>query len=499
MYDAKAIDGSSSPGTQIKAFADNPGMQMIPDFDLLIINEYRLDQVTEKKVFDSLAGRYRDDIPPEVAEEYVKNSRAMNKYAAQMGKPLAEMLAVVPRKRFVEKFITFCPTLSLSQSLAQGDYPIQMNGYHILPITCDLLNGKPNTPTDQLSDPQRMVNKRMSTETYILATSFTNGVGAEVSMFATPEEFQRWKTTGHQPGFRFELAEGASMAEKKFVEMPRGNVSNEYLSSTKSILDMLEMINPAVPATQGLSDAGESGVAFQKKLSQALITMVVPKIFIREAFQKLYQMYLYGARHLYDYPIILPCTQSDDLLKLNYGTPDSIEMSDIGDMEINISESPTSSTKRGLLVQEAASALAYMDQDSPQKKIVSGIIGKNLPQLNESDRKAISDAVDLEQKNVMLQAELNGLELQIKIKAAKAQLSGQGGDSQADPLKIGFTFKGEDAANPDVLALIVANGGKAPAKASPAESSPQGGPSAPPPMAPGSPAGGPAQPVSSGG
>ncbi len=443
---------STSTGMLVKAFDLNPDMRIDLDGELLVINEYWLEMTTSYRIFDSLTGMYRDDVPEANRKAWVLNERLTG------GLETSGLVSLVPEKRYVEKFRSYCPTLSMNYMLSEGDYPVQVNGYHFIPLTCDLLNGKPNTPTDQLADPQRMVNRRMSTETYILATNGTNGLLANPKMFASYEEYERWIAEGHKPGYKGPLGDDAAANEMGFVEIPRQTTDNNYLNSTKNLMAMKDQTMPAVDALRGIADPGQSGVAYQAQVNQANTTIIVMKTFIKEGFHKLHETYFSGARNLYTYPIVLPGQQVNKLFRLNYGTPDSIDVPSISRLNIVVQESPTSASKRSVMVTEAGAAMQYLDQNSLQKHVLGGVIAVNLPHLSEDDRKRIEAANDLEQANYVLDAQVKQGQLRLTLKNIEAQLKGEGGGGPA-PVKaaLSITYKGNEM-TADQLEIAYANG-----------------------------------------
>lgn len=397
-------DASQSAGMLVRPFDLNPDIRVDLDGELLVVNEYWLEKQTVDRVFDSINGVYRDDIPEDQRRDWVENARAMG-----------EFMSIVPDIVWVEKFLTYCPQLSTFRKLVGGDYPVQVNGYHFIRLTSDILNGKPNTPTDQLKDPQIMVDRRMSTETYILATQGTNGLAAHQKMFASPAEFDRWKNEGHKPGFKGELSDEAAAGQYKFVEIPRDSAAVDFLNSTKNILNMKDQIVPSVPAVQGLSEANESGVLFQSKVQQANITMIVPKAFIREGFERLYDTYFRAVRHVYVYPITVHGQQTNMVYSFNYGTPDSIEIKDISRLGVMVYESPSSASKRSIMVQEAASVMQYQPDGSLRKNALAGVMAENLPNLSDESRKLLEEAGKIDDELAMLRAqvEATGLKAQL--------------------------------------------------------------------------------------
>ncbi len=446
---------ANSPGFLLRAFDEYPDLRMNVDGLYLVVNGFELEQKTEPALFNSMTGEYLDHIQPRDRKSYMQNSILLGPEANG-----GEVLSLVQRSCKVEKFTTFCPGISLNRYLAQGDYTVQVNGYHYLPLSCDHLNGKPNTPTDQLSDPQRMVNKRMSTETFILATNGANGMAAEVSMFATPEEYDRWVLEGHKPGYKVGLAEGALAKGQKFLEIPKQQPPTDFLNSTKNVLGITEELTPSVPATQGQSDSGTSGVLYQAQLNQALITMTVPKSFIKEGFHKLYEMFFAGAKDVYTYPISLPATQSQHVFKLNYGTQDSLSIDDISRVKITINESPSSTTKRSTTIREAASALQYVQPGTLTHLTLGNIIATNLTSIDDEQRSALERAGEME-------IAVAKLKLGSEYKNLQAQLQGQGGPPPDVP-KISFSFASKDPPNPQMVAIAEANGVKVPQQDTPA-------------------------------
>ncbi len=406
-------DNSQSSGIQVRAFDLNPDLKIDLDGELLVVNEFWLETQRVERIFNSYTGLYHDEIPVDQRREWVENERA-----------LGGRVAIVPDTIKVEKFITYCPTLSTFRKINGGDYPVQVGGYHFLPLTCDILNGKPNTPTDQLKDPQVMVDKRMSTETFILATQGTNGLAAHRKMFASDAEFDRWKDEGHKPGYKGELSDEAAAGQYKFVEIPRTTAANDFLNSTKNILAMKDQVVPSVPAVQGLSEANESGVLFQSKVQQANITMIVPKSFIREGYEKLYDSYFRAVKHVYIYPITLHGQQPNAIYSFNYGTPDSIEIQDISRLGVMVYESPTSASKRSTMVQEASMAMQYMDPNSLRARTLSGIVGSSLPNLSDAQRKAMEEAGAVDDELYMLRAKAEAAQLQQQLQPPAAPVPG---------------------------------------------------------------------------
>lgn len=450
---------ANSPGFLLRAFDEYPDLRMNVDGLYLVINAFRLEKKTEPAIFDAMSGEYLDNIPPKERRGYLENWRLSG------GSADGRHLSMVQRSRYVEKFATFCPGISLQHYLAEGDYPIQVNGYHFLPLSCDHLDGKPNTPTDQLGDPQRMVNKRMSTETFILATNGANGMAAEVSMFSTPEEYDRWVLEGHKPGYKAALAEGAIAKGQRFLEIPKQPAPTDFLNSTKSVLGITEQLTPAVPATQGQATSDTSGVLYQAQLNQALITMIVPKSFIKEGFHKMYEMYFEAAKDVYRYPIFLPATQSQHVFKVNYGTPDSIEIEEISRLKITINESPASTTKRSTTVREASVAMQYAEPGSLTHQLLSGIVSTNLTSIDDEQRNKLEQAAEVE-------AMVRFLELQVKAKGLQGQLQGSDGPPPDVP-KISFSFASKDPVNPTMMAIAEANGVQMPARPAPQMGQPE--------------------------
>lgn len=483
---------SASTGLVVKSFDNAPQLRIDLDGELLVINKYWLERATEYRIFDSGTGLYRDDISPEFRKDWVKNERLAG------GLETTGLVSLVPVKKWIEKFISFCPALSTDQTLSDGDYPLQLNGYHFCPITSDLLNGKPNTITDQLSDPQRMVNKRMSTETYILATSSTNGMLANPKMFETPAEYDRWINEGHKPGYKGALSDAASAMETKFLEIPKSTANNDYLNSTEHIMKMKDQFTPNMQALGGTANPQQSGIAYQAQVNQANVTLVIPKTFIKQAFRRLNNQYFEGCKFLYTFPITVPGTQDNAVYEFNQG-PGTISIPDIARLKITVEESPTSQNKRSVMVSEAAGAMQYLDAGSLQKHALAGVIAENLPHLSDADRALVKEANQIERANLLLDAEAKKLQYMIAVKNAKAQLQSQGGPPASPPAKGSMTITGKlEDMTADQLEIAYANGferpqpqqggppkGEAPAAPGTPGGAPAGGAMPAPPTAPG--------------
>lgn len=479
---------SASTGLVVRSFDEAPQLRIDLDGELLVINKYWLERATEYRIFDAGTGLYRDDIPHEFRRDWVKNERLAG------GLETTGLVSLVPVKRWIEKFISFCPSLSTDQVLSEGDYPLQLNGYHFCPITSDLLNGKPNTITDQYSDPQRMVNKRMSTETYILATSSTNGMLANPKMFLDNAEYDRWVNEGHKPGYKGALSDAASQMETKFLEIPKSQAQQGYLESTNAILKMVPKLGPNMDALGGTAQPQQSGIAYQAQVNQANVTLVIPKTFIKQAFRRLHNQYFEGCKFLYTFPITVPGSQDNAVYAFNQG-PGSISIPDIARMKITVEESPTSQSKRSVMVSEAAGAMQYLDAGSLQKHELAGVIAENLPHLSDADRARVKAANDIERKNLLLDAKVKELQYMVAVKNAEAQLQSQGGPPPSPPAKGAMTITGkfEDMTS-EQWEIAYANGyerpqappkGEAPAAPGTAGGAPAGGPMPAPPSAPG--------------
>jgi hypothetical protein len=217
-------------------------------------------------------------------------------------------------------------------------------------------------------------------------------------------------------------------------------------------------MTPSVPATQGIGETGESGIAYNAKLTQAVVTMVVPKSFIKQWYHRLFEMYFEACKDLYTYPIKVYDTETDNTFPLNYGGA-SIDVSKIERLNIKVSESPASPTRRGTMIQEAVSVIQYSQPGTLQHTVLAGVIGANLAHLDDASRQKIIDASAIEEANLRLKAEVDHLTLQVSKKNLEQQLDGKALPPPPPP-KLTFAFGGDDMQNPAVLSFAGANGAK---------------------------------------
>src|SRR5690606_673648 len=129
--------------------------------------------------------------------------------------------------------------------------------------------------------------------------------------------------------------------------------------------------------------ANESGILFQSRVQQALIGMVVPKGFVKKALDRFYNLYIEYARQVYTYPMVLNGKESGKVFKLNM--PGGIKLADIPRIKLTLTESPNSSTRRSLMLQEASMLMQTMPGALSKFDLAVEML-KNAPNLSEDAR-----------------------------------------------------------------------------------------------------------------
>lgn len=367
---------------------NSPELLDVIDQTYLVYNCYYLEKKPYSRIvdFDNDA-KYRDDVPEEHREEFVKNAKA-----------LGANMSIIKDFKFVEMVVTACPSISMADPLAEGEYPLQGNGYHLVPVFQDHINGHPHTVVDILTDPNRLINKRESTITHILSTLAGNAKMVETDI-AEPAEVERIVRNLNMPGFVGKVKSGGGQ-HKKIWSVDKGAPPTDFQSASNNMMKIAQNdLTPAVPAVQGQGAADESGIAFQSKVAQALIGMVMSKGFVKKALDRFYNLYIEYARQVYTYPMVLNGKESGKVYRLNM--PGGLRLADIPRIKLTLAESPNSSTRRSLMLQESASMLQYMPGTLTKFEFSVEMI-KNAPNMAEDSRAKLVASAELEAENARL-------------------------------------------------------------------------------------------------
>lgn len=357
----------------------------------LVTSKLWLLKTPKQKLFDADKSEVLPDMDPEDMQLFMQSSKMLGMNV--------QMVEDVSTTCMVK---TFAPGLSLNLSIESGRHPIQINGYPLFAFSCDSINGRPNTPMDQLKDVQEALNKRESTITHILMTQSNNTLMVETDAVENPDQIQELGKKTKRPGAILEVNPDTNR-QNKIKYLDRGNPPTDFLNAAEHMRSMATDLTTAVPAIQGVGAEGESGVLYQAKVAQALVGMIIPKKNLKAALQEIGNGWFMAVRKIMTYPFVL--ASPDQNWKFNM--PGGIWMEEIPRMRVTITTSPTSDTFRRQLLQQYIAMNQYMPSDLG-KMTLAAYVMKNLPNIPENELKDMDEVFDLEikllkaQKMVML-------------------------------------------------------------------------------------------------
>ena len=450
-------------------FDNSPEFRDEIDSTYLVINEYWLEEEEVPKLFHAASGTFLDHIPEADREEYAHDAHLAG-----------HDISLTTGKRKVEKIRVTCPSISTAFQMDGGDYELQLDGYHFTTFVADHIMGHPNSPVDQMGEINRMINWREARISSILGSSGTNQRYIETGA-AEKHEVLRFKREANIDGTIFEFKPG-SASRHAFGNLPTNTPPNNFEESSNKLWDYFRNgISPAVPAFQGISKSGDSGSLYHAQVSQAVVSLVFSKGFLKGAMLDFHNKYISAARQTYTYPMTIFSRNSDKVYFINMpGVEGNVNIEEIPRVSVEVTENPSSQTRRSQVVQEMMQSLPAIP-DAMTKQAIATVIVKNLPNISEEDRDSV---VGISAKALI------GMNLDLDISIAQKQatlksLKDSGGQPSPPSAaeRIGYTFKGEDLLNPDLRAIAAENGlrmpqqqpqGAAPGGAAPGGAAPGG-------------------------
>ena len=372
------------------------------------------------------------------------------------GKVMGRTIEIIEEENLVCKVMTGCPAIALDLELQNGDHPIQIGGYPLVCFSSDAINGRPNTPVDQLKDVQQSINKRETTNTHMLMTMAHDTLLMEMSALENPDtDVERIGKGVRRPGGYFGVADGA-LSNRRIGYLQRQVPPNNFLDSSNHLQEIAEKLTPAVPATQAVGEGSQSGVLFQSKVAQAQVSMVIPKRNVMAFWQELGNGWFLATRQIVTYPMVLSSPKGE--WKLN--VPGGVQMKDIPRMRVTITQSPKSETLRRQVLQQFMATSQYCPDPLSKQAFWSQTVSQ-LPDIPDESLKVISDAADLSFEGAKLQAQLNVMGLQDQLKAAQqARSQNASGQPPApkgppiDTVRVNLSLNGDDARDPTTAPLV---------------------------------------------
>ena len=373
----------------------------------LVFNKIWLKKTVKQKIFDIDKSEMLPDMEGEDLDLFVQGSKVLGRNV----QVIEDMSTVCMVK-------TLVPGLSLNLVLEEGKHPIQTGGYPLLAFSADSINGRPNTPMDQLKDVQEALNKRESTITHILMTQSNNTLLFETDAVENSDQIQEIGKKTKRPGATVEVTSGSNSLNKiKYLD--RGTPPHDFLNSANHMRDMAHDLTPAVPAIQAAGESGESGVLYQAKVAQAQVGMVIPNKNIKAVWNDLGNGYFRAVRNIMTYPFTLSSPEGE--WKINM--PGGVYLEEIPRLRVTITTAPTSETYRRQLLQQYIAINQYLP--SPLAKLrLARYVMSMLPNVPDSQLKDMDAIFKLEMdvETAKKVVELMGLNNQAQMAAMGPQM-----------------------------------------------------------------------------
>lgn len=399
--------GDSSARELDKLFDTSPEFFDEQNGLYLVASQMELVRERKKVLFDIET----QTMLPQMSEEDMDHFL----FAAKMQ---GQRIESMTRQVNVCKVKTFAPGLSLDLVLEKGPHNLQLNTYPLFCFSSDCLNGRPNTPVDQLYDVQATINNREASITHILQTTSHNTLLIEEDATSDPDDAIKISQGRNRPGAGYLVRSGANR-EQAIRYMEKNQPPTDLMRHNDSMLAMAERVTPAVPALQGIGDEGDSGVLFQAKVAQAQVGIQIPSKFLKAFWHDIGDAYFMAAQQTYTYPMIFMAGRNKAQFVLNQ--EGGIWMDQISRLRVTISQSPTSETYRRELLKQFVSLSQYI-ADPLTKQALTRLSIKSIPNVPEEELEALAETAKLSEDLARAKVMLEFLNTQMQIRQAQAQL-----------------------------------------------------------------------------
>lgn len=379
LKSANPIDGGSNEMT-MAAFDPSIEYRDTVNQTFMVITRYWLEQEKYTRLFNTATGQYLDYIPEEERDQYARLQESM-------GGPVVGIQST----RLVEYFSTVCPSLTTSEVLVEGKYPLQLGGYHFVHFCSDHVNGHPNTFADQIGEINRRINLRETAIDGILGRFSTGQRYIEVGAAADAAEEARYIKEGNVPGAVFRFKAG-SRARQAFGNIEPSTPPTEFVRASDKAWDFLKAgVSPAIPSLSGVSSPGDSGRLLDSTVRNAVISMVYTAGNLKAATKRIHQMFLIACTQVYTYPMVIGSRDGLEEFAVNMPAVEgSIDISALTLLDVDVRENPQSLTKRSQAAQEISTGMQYV-QDPDMNTALAASLVQVLPNLPDSSRAAIEE------------------------------------------------------------------------------------------------------------
>lgn len=397
------IDGGSNE-TPMAAFDPSIEYRDTVNQTFMVITRHWLEQERYTRLFNTATGRYLDYVP--------EGERGR---IGQMQKAIGGPIVAVPSTRLVEYFSTICPALTQVETLVEGKYPLQFNGYHFVHFCSDHVNGHPNSFTDQIGEINRRINLRETKIDGILGRFSTGQRYIEVGAAVDDAEERRYTREGNVPGAVFKFKAGAR-ARQAFGNLEPSTPPTEFIrASDRSVGFLKEGVAPSINPLSGITNPGDSGALIERSVTNAVISMVYTAGNLKAATKRMHQMFLDACRQIYTYPMVIGSRDGLDEFAVNMPAVEgSIDIAALTLLNVDVRENPQSMTKRSRAAQEISTGMQYV-QDPDMNTALAAALVQVLPNLPDNNRAAIEEIANnkLEVMRIKSRAEVEQMRAQV--------------------------------------------------------------------------------------
>lgn len=371
------------------------GLLLVWDFQELVHKK-------SKKLWDYDNGAWVPDIDDEDIEDL-----------ASVARMAGRNIEVMEADELVCMVSTQVPSLHLE--VQHGKHPLQLGRYSLFAFSSDSINGRPNTPVDQLKDVQKAFDKRESVKTHILMTAANNHVLVESDAFESTTKAEAFIKNRNRPG-------GGSVLEPggigKIRHLDRAAPPTEFMNDIDRLWQVKERLTPAVPAIQGMGETGDSGVLFQARVAQAQIGMQIPSKMLAAFWHEVGDAYFYAFQQTYTYPMIFKSKNTNQVFYMNYR--DGVDVKKMSRLRVSVTLSPGSETYRRILLQTYMT-LASQIPSPLMKQALSRLVVQTLPNVPESEKAKLAEIAALEEENQKKASMVQSMQYDLQIAQLQQQ------------------------------------------------------------------------------
>jgi hypothetical protein len=226
------------------------------------VEKYEFDALTKKEL-------------PKTDDVALKFQWLMSSAPDRVTADLPFEVSTRERKKRVLYLTAYCNQIGSGALLENAEDEIQIGRIKQFPVSAARLNGEKSGIIDLVKDPQRLINYRVSLETYIIQTQASGGMAIDTGVFMgdakLEEEYTRKRA---DPSYVLKLPAGATNKFPKWNEplAKMQGATNDAVAQMIQLMNVLDRISFHPAAADARTEGqGESGILFAQKAKMAEI------------------------------------------------------------------------------------------------------------------------------------------------------------------------------------------------------------------------------------